>query len=107
MCTHETSCPEVTLDDGTAVKAVSCTGGLIYPTDYEFSNGIGKEISCVCGGDETTDFVCAKLPATNLQIKVVPPKSNMSTEFNIKALQRAGTPSQVIKSLVDEGTPFV
>lgn len=83
------------MENGKKVKAVSCTNDRIDPTNYEFSNGIGKELSCFCGGDSNTEEICARIPGLNMKLKINPPKNDEAIEFTMDVLQRAGTPSQV------------
>ena len=87
VCSSVDVCPEKS-----GKSALECTHDEVALTDRE--HAVGKELSCYCGGpDSTSEYVCKQQPGTNWQIKISP--SDSLGKFNLTAIERAGIPSQV------------
>lgn len=97
VCTATSSCPPMTLPDGTVIPASGCTSDSITPVLNEFS--AGKSLSCTCGGDDaSTEYICAQQPGTVLDIAFWPAgASGQRSNGNASArvYERAGLYSAV------------
>ncbi|MEW5319764.1 MAG: hypothetical protein WDW38_010894 [Sanguina aurantia] len=92
LCTATSSCPPMTLPDGTVIPASGCTSHSITPVLNEFA--VGKSLSCTCGGDDaSTEYICAQQPGTVLDIAFWPAGASgqrSNGNASAKVYERAG-----------------